>query len=382
VLAGGIGAQGPGALAAPMPAGAVAGQERGMRLSPDRLLIAALDNPGGLSAVPDREFRGQTHAGVRYAGRDTVTLWFDRATGLLTVAETVGDDPVLGDRVSHTYYTRWQEAGLGVRFPRQVDGFVNGQLVQHTIYTSVAAAAGAPDSLFTIPDSIAGRAQRAPATPAPPAVSVTLVELAPNVWRVEGGTHHSLVVDQGDQLVLVEAPQSTQRVRAVLDTLRSRFPGKRVGTVVSTHHHWDHSGGLREVVAEGIPIVTHAANADFVRRMAQAPRTVAPDLQATRRRQPTVRTLTDSLTLGSGPGAVVVYRTPTAHAEGLVSAWVPSARILFTSDVLSPGTTLAQAGSAEMVALARSRGLSPDRFAGGHGGVAPWADVERAAAAR
>jgi glyoxylase-like metal-dependent hydrolase (beta-lactamase superfamily II) len=317
---------------------------------------------------------------VRYAGRDTVTLWFDRATGLLTVAETVADDPILGDRVSQTYFTRWQDAGQGVRFPRQLDTFVNGQLSQHVIHTAVTAWAAAPDSLFAIPDSIAARASRAPTTPPGPApVTVTLVELAPNVWRAEGGNHFTLVVDQGDQLLLVEAPLSNQRMRAVLDTLRSRFPGKRVGVVVSTHHHWDHSGGLREVVAEGIPIVTHAANAAFIRRMAEAPRTVAPDLQAERRRRPTLRTLTDSLALGSGAGTVVIYHTPTIHAGDLVSAWVPSARILFTSDVLSPGNTLAQIGSAELVALARARGLNPDRFVGGHGGVAPWADVERAA---
>jgi hypothetical protein len=40
---------------------------------------------------------------------------------------------------------------------------------------------------------------------------------------------------------------------------------------------------------------------------------------------------------------------------------------------------LAQLGSAEVVAFARVWGIPVDRFAGGHGGVAAWADIERAA---
>jgi glyoxylase-like metal-dependent hydrolase (beta-lactamase superfamily II) len=63
----------------------------------------------------------------------------------------------------------------------------------------------------------------------------------------------------------------------------------------------------------------------------------------------------------------------------MLAAYVPSARLLFTSDVLSPGPTLAAPGSRELLALVRQRGLAVDRFAGGHGGVASWADVEAAA---
>jgi len=381
VVAGGIGAQGQTALSAPMNAGGLANQQQSLRRWPDRLLLGALDAPTALSALPPREFRGQPHVGVRYAGADTASLYFDRATGVLTVVEFVTDDPILGDRVTQTMYSRWQSVGAGVRVPRQVDVTVNGTPWQHLIYTT--ASAGSPhDTLFAIPDSVAAAARAARGGPTGPApISVALVQVAPGVWRAEGQTHHTLVVEVGaDQLLLVEAPQSTQRVRAVLDTLRSRFPTRRVTTLVSTHHHWDHSGGLREIIAEGIPIVTHQANEAFVRRVGEARRTVAPDLQASRRRAPTIRTLTDSMVVGTGTGQVVVYRHPTAHAEGIVSVWVPSARVLFSSDVLNPApTNVAPAGSWELVALARARGLSPAFYSGGHGRTVPWAEIEQAA---
>lgn len=362
---------------APLAPGALSGQLRTMRLSPERILLAALDAPGSLSALPPRTFRGAPHDGVRITGQDTVTVWFDRRSGLPLVIETVTDDPVLGDRSTQTWWTRWQSSGA-IRLPRQLDVMLNGQLSQQVYFTSVTANPALPDSLFAIPDSIARRAQPMGVAAAP--LPVTFNRIAPLVQRVEGGTHFSLVVEQETQLIVVEAPQTTARSRAVIDSLRRAFPGKRIGAVVMTHYHWDHSGGLREYIAEGIPVITLAENAAFVRQMAAAPRTVSPDLQAARRRTPVIQTFTDSLVIGAGSGRVILYRQPSTHVEGILTAWVPEAALLFTSDVLSPGGILAPLGSWEIARMARARGLQPERFAGGHGGIAAWADVERAAA--
>ena len=93
---------------------------------------------------------------------------------------------------------------------------------------------------------------------------------------------------------------------------------------------------------------------------------------------PALTLVDDSLTIGEGDRRVVIYRLPTAHVEGMLAAYVPSARLFFTSDVLTPGPTLAAAGSAELVAFARSRGVQIERVVGGHGGIANWADVEKA----
>jgi hypothetical protein len=74
-----------------------------------------------------------------------------------------------------------------------------------------------------------------------------------------------------------------------------------------------------------------------------------------------------------------MYRLPSTHAEGILAAYVPNARILFVADVLSPGPTLPALGSQEVVALVTAAGITVDRVVGAHGGVAPWADVVRAA---
>jgi glyoxylase-like metal-dependent hydrolase (beta-lactamase superfamily II) len=383
VTAGGIGMVETNGVLAPDGPGVVSNVERSMRRAPERLLLAALDNPAALRALRPQTWRNETLDGVRYAaGPDTLDLYFDRRSGLLVLTETLTDDPILGDRRTRTAYTRWQEAG-GILFARQIDVEVNGRLQTNTILTAVTTNPATSDTTFAIPDSIAARAQRS--APTPPPITVTLVELAPNVWRAEGGSHHSLVVDQGARLLVVEAPQSALRMEAVLDTLRSRFPGKPVGMVINTHHHWDHSGGLRAVLAAGVPVITHARNASFVRSIAAAPKTVRPDILSrrlgpARPRPPTITSLEDSLIVGTGDARVMAYRLPTAHAEGVLAVYVPSARILFQSDVVSANPNPPPAGSAELVKFVNGRGLAVERVAGGHGLVVPWADVERAAA--
>ena len=381
VIAGSIGMTETNGVPAPDNPGQVAAVERFIRRTPERLLITALDNPAALRAIPVRRWRDEPLDGVRYAaGLDTLDLFFDRRSGLLVLTETLTDDPVLGDRVTRTAFTRWQDAG-GVLFPRQVDIEVNNRLQTQNVATAVNANPELPDTMFAIPDSIAARAQRS--DPTPPPVVVTLVELAPNVWRAEGGTHHSLIVDQGTRLLVVEAPLSALRMEAMLDTLRSRFPGKAVGLVINTHHHWDHSGGLRAVLAAGVPVVTQARNVSFVRSIATARKTIRPDILSRRLGParpplPAISGVEDSLVIGRGDGQVVAYRFPTVHAEGMLAVYVPSARILFQSDIVN-ATPPPAAGSAELVRFVKARGVVVERVAGGHGVVLPWADVKHAA---
>ena len=380
ITVGGIGLLDNNGTLTPDGPGAVANVERSWRRALERLLITALDNPATVKALPARTWRGESVNGVHYVnGPDTVDVYFDSRSGLPVLSEVLSDDAILGDRRSVTALTRWQDAG-GVLYPRQLDTEVNGRLQTHTILTAVTLNGTVADSLFVMPDSIKSKAQ--PGNPNPPPITVSLVELAPNVWRAEGGSHHSLIVDQGNRLVLIEAPLSAQRMEAVLDTLRSRFPGKPVGIAINTHHHWDHASGLRTVLAANVPIVTHSRNVSFVRSIASARKTVRPDALS-RSGKPSRSTITgveDSLVVGTGENRVVAYRLPTAHAEGVLAIYVPSARILFQSDVVNANPTPPVAGSAELVNFVKSRGITVERVAGGHGVVVAWADVERAAA--
>ncbi len=349
---------------------------RGIRHAPARLILRALDAPQALRALGERRLDGRVVRAVSLEDQDRVTILFDAGSGLPVATETVADDPVLGDRVVQTVYSQWLDAS-GLLWPRQEDVRWNGEAAQHRVLTSVTLDAELADSLFAIPDSIRARGITPPAAPV-----VTLAELAPGVWRAEGGSHHSLVVEQGQELVLFEAPLDAMRTDALLDTLRSRFPSKRVSLVVASHHHWDHIGGLRAAMAAGIPVAIHERHVDLARRIASAPKTVAPDALARgRRRAPAIRPVGGALTVGRGAGALQLFALPNSHAEGLLVAYHPGSRLLFVVDALNTDATPGpRSAAAEVVAFVRSRGLDVARVVGGHGGIVDYQSVERVAA--
>jgi glyoxylase-like metal-dependent hydrolase (beta-lactamase superfamily II) len=361
------------------PAATPAALDRILSLEIDQVLRAALHHPAAATALRPRTLRDEIVDGIRLAlGPDTVRIWFDRLTGLPVATETLIDDSVLGDRRTLTWYTRWQPAGP-VRLPRQVDAEVNGRLLSHTVVTAATVNQALDQAQFTIPDSMQSRAPAYP--PAPPSITVTMTNIAPGLWRAEGGSHHSLVVEQGQALLVVEGPQSAARANAVLDTLQRRFPGRRVSAVVMTHHHHDHSGGIRAFMARGIPVIAQNRNVAFARGIAAARKTVAPDRLTRGTPAPVVTAVGDSMAIGAGSSRVILYHLPTAHAEGVLAAWHPASGTVFTSDVLSPAANQppARTGSVEMAAFARARGITPARFAGGHGAVAEWSAIEAAA---
>src|SRR6185295_2516894 len=103
-------------------------------------------------------------------------------------------------------------------------------------------------------------------TPAAPVVNVTVEDIAPGVWYLNGQTHHSVAIETARSVVMVEAPQNDARTLAVIEKARTLVPGKMVDLVINTHHHFDHSGGVRAAVSQGLTVLTHQGNREFYER--------------------------------------------------------------------------------------------------------------------
>ena len=350
-------------------------------------LLRMLDQPDSVSAAPQRRIAGQMADGIRFVTNGApVTIWFDPRSGLPLLQEAVADDPILGDVTTTITWSQWTRGA--VRFPGQAftDG---GRGTNAVVQMLVGFNQPMADSLFAIADSNVQRFRtQATATTSNNPNAVTLSSLAHGVWRVAGQQYNALVVEQPDRLVLVEAPLNADYTQAILDTLAARFPGKRVGLAVNTHHHWDHAGGVRTVLANGIPVVTRDRNVEFVRGVGTARKTVKPDALSRGRRLPQITGVTDSMTLGSGDSRVVLYPVETTQDGGAhLVAYVPASGVLFMSDILSPpaagatgpGATLPRPASVEVVGFAQRYGMTVSQVVGGHGGVATWEAVSRAA---
>jgi glyoxylase-like metal-dependent hydrolase (beta-lactamase superfamily II) len=203
-----------------------------------------------------------------------------------------------------------------------------------------------------------------------------------------GGTHNSVIVEQGSGVVVIEAPLNEQRSEAVIARVRALFPGKPITAVVNTHSHFDHAGGLRTYVDEGIPVVTLERNAAYYRKAWAAPRTLNPDRLAKSGKTPTFRTFTDTLRLDDAVHPLDLYAIQgSGHNDVIAMAYLPRDKMLVEADVWTPtppGAAPPKVVNPLWVNLydnVRRLNLDVQRVAPLHGAVQDFATLRAAVAA-
>jgi glyoxylase-like metal-dependent hydrolase (beta-lactamase superfamily II) len=199
--------------------------------------------------------------------------------------------------------------------------------------------------------------------------AVTATELAPGVHHVMGGSHHSLVVIQDDGVVIVDAPLDEARSAAILDWLGTVAPDLPVTHVVQSHHHVDHSGGLRAMVGDtgSVTVVGETAVPFYEQEVFGATSEVMPD-EVDAAATEVMGVPAEGTVIGSGANAVAVHPLPNPHADDYLL--VEAGGVLFLVDIYSPGTggTL----SPELIEAIEALGLGITTVAGGHGASEPW----------
>jgi glyoxylase-like metal-dependent hydrolase (beta-lactamase superfamily II) len=338
---------------------------------PLTLVRAALDPAAKLSNP--RSAGGERVVDVTTADGFVSTLAIDSGTKLPTRAVSMIDNPNLGDVAMETSFADYQDAGglkLPSRLTTKVDGYTTAEI--HVAKQTIDADTGdlaAPQA-----------AKSAPPIAGPPAATVSAEEIAKGIWFLAGQSHHSVLVEFADHLTLVEAPQNDVRTLAVIAKARELRPDKPLTEVVNTHHHFDHSGGIRAAVSQGLRVLTHKANAAFFQNAVGRAHTIAPDALAKNPKPLAIETVDGELTLKDATRTMVLYPVQgSPHASSMLMAYLPQEKILVEVDVFTPGAA-AQPYAGNLLENVRTRNLQVDRIVPLHGAIAPFSELVKAAA--
>jgi glyoxylase-like metal-dependent hydrolase (beta-lactamase superfamily II) len=250
------------------------------------------------------------------------------------------EHPVAGDLHVNTTYSDYRDfAGLKVP-AKNVQSRGGLQTFEATITNASANPANIAE-LLQPPAPAGGRAGAPGAAPppaggAPAAPTLQSEKLADGVYRITGG-YVALAVEFKDHVVVLEGGQNEARGLAVIAETRRLFPAKPIRFVVNTHAHFDHSGGLAPFAAEGIAIITHENNRAFLETSLGAPRTLVGDALAKSNRKPTVETARDKRVLQDDTRTIELHHVKgLEHSDGMLIAFLPKERILFTGDFNVP----------------------------------------------
>lgn len=343
----------------------------GLNHGPLSAVRAALDP--GASVSNARTEGAESLVDVVTADGHAFTLAVDATTGLPSRIVWMGSNNNLGDVVNEWSFGDYQDFDgfqLPTTFASRVDDFTTAEyrLTSWTVDGDTGDLAAPAD------------AASATAATGPAPANVEVEELADGIWRLAGQSHHSVVVEFDDHLMLIEAPQNDTRALAVIAQARELVPDKPLTQLVNTHHHFDHSGGVRAAVSEGLTVITHQGNVDFFERMAARPHTLMSDALATNAMAVTVEGVDDVREITDGQMTVNLYTVSTAHSETMLIAHFPSEQLLVEADVYTPGSN-AQSFSAEFFEVLQGRNLNIDRVAPLHGAPAPYGQFMKEAMA-
>ena len=205
-----------------------------------------------------------------------------------------------------------------------------------------------------------------PAPPGAPA-QAQVAKLADGVWDVRVGTAGGPVIEFADRLVMFEAYGGEAQTLARIDAANALVRGKKVEAVIVSHHHFDHTGGLRAALSRGLEVISHRGNEGIIREMAARPAVHYPDALA-RNPHPLVFTaVDDKLVLEDRTQRLEIYRVVEhAHMPDGVFAYLPKERLMMEGDLGDEAWQLHWWGSA-LAANIEHYGIAPERTIAVHG---------------
>jgi glyoxylase-like metal-dependent hydrolase (beta-lactamase superfamily II) len=356
---------------APRRVSNVAARQRRMELlvQPVMALRAALDPASTLSALRMEE--GLRLIDVTTSDNAQFTLALDVQSKLPAWVQWVGPHENLGELRYRAEYSAWQQVA-GLLLPMSFNTVSD---FRNTVMLRLHVDRYELD--IDIDDLAASAEVRAAAAPVP-TYTVEAQAVARGVWLLAGNNGaNSVLLEFADHLTLFEVATNRAWGEAVIATARRTVPGKPLTQVIISHHHFDHTGGLRSAVAEGLEIVTQRGNIEWFAELMARPVTHFPDTLS-RNPQP-LKTLAvdDHLHMSDAALTVDIYHTvANSHmAHGLL-AYLPEHKLLIQGDLFDRNWEVYFWGDTYEANVAY-RKLDVERDVPIHGQVTPLADVRR-----
>jgi glyoxylase-like metal-dependent hydrolase (beta-lactamase superfamily II) len=311
----------------PQSAGTAAARQRRVELlaHPITIVRAALDPTTKLSNLRKQGAMQLVDVTVRQG--DTLTLAVNANANLPAWVVYVGPNANLGDVTYRTAFTGYAPVN-GIQLPTGIATTIDFRnVVQSKLYIDRNIVDGPIDDL-SAPASLRQAKPQAPA--APGGANLQPMKVAAHVWFLNGNTF----LEFGDHFVMVEANRQDAALQGILKAVNALVPGKRVTQVIQTHHHFDHSVGLRAAVAEGLTIISRRGNEGIFREMVARPARLFPDALGKNPKPLKFIPVDDHLKLKDATNDIDIYHiVGNYHMADGVIVHVPASNLLIEADL-------------------------------------------------
>jgi hypothetical protein len=352
-----------------------------LALGPMRLLQTASDAADLHFEAPET-LRSTSHAVVAFTWQKTpVRLLLNPSNHLPDAIETTQEFHDFwyfwGDVQQRIYFDNWKLI-QGVAYPTNLVEERNGAVWSSTQALNVEFNVPVDDKIFAM-DAVVAKQSAASHGWSRAFRSDKGTSLSPGV-DLFLGSWNSTVIKQSDGIVILEAPISGMYTQGVIEEARKRYPGMPVKAVLSTSDSWPHTGGVRQAVAEDLPIYILDLNQPLLDRMISAPHTLDPDALANSKpaKAPRWKIVSGKEEIGSGANRLELYPLRGASTERQYMVYFPEQRLLYASDTLAlndDGSLYDPELMHEVAQAVKRENLKVDTVFAMHQAPMPWKQV-------
>lgn len=282
-----------------------------------------------------------------------------------------------GDVEQRVYYDNWKLLN-GIVLPTNRIEQRNGVLWQSMQILDASFNTTLDDKTFVMDTAVAAKSARSQGWNRK-FIDKHRVVLAPGI-ELYRGSWNATLIKQDDGVLVLEAPISPLYVQGVFAKARSEYPGVPIKGVLSTSDSWPHIAGVREAVAEDLPVYALDLNEPLLDSAVNAPHRLDPDRLQTAPKAAHWHIVSGKLQIGHGANRVVLYPLRGASTERQYMVYFPQLRLLYASDTLAlyPDHSLYDPELMHDVVQAVEREhLRVDTVYGMHEGPTPWSDVTK-----
>lgn len=312
--------------------------ENDLFLAPERVLFTALQ-ASNLRCGKDTIIQQVPHSEISFNWRKKpVKVYLNKNTHLITAVQTTEEYQldnyhVWGDVPRTIYYSFYGLEQNHLRYPYQMDIFINGELSENITLTSLEQNPEISETLEIdkklLPQISAYYNRK----------SVGGLATDKAFEEEEGltiipGSWNSSIIKQEDGIVIIEGPVSSGFSSEIIDFAHKLYPSEKIKAVISTSPAWPHIGGLRAFVAEGIPVYHAKRNLPLLQKLMKADFKTHPDKEEKLQKTMISKTISEVTKIGKGKNRMIIYPISTEGSEGMLMIYFPEYKLLYTSDMV------------------------------------------------
>ncbi len=350
-----------------------------LALGPERLLLTA-SAAADLHYAPSQQLRGTPHAVVEFT-------WNGAPIRVLLNASNHLPDAMESTRTFHDFWYAWGDVRQRVYFdnwhlfqglvlPSNLVEVRNEVPWQSTQIVDASFNNKLDDKTFAMDAAVASKSVQSKGWDRSFSDKAR-IELAPGIELYQGSWSTTLI-KQDDGVLVLEAPISPTFAQGIFAKARSEYPGAPIKGVLTSSDSWPHMAGVRQAVAEGLPVYALDLNRPLLERLVSSSHSLHPDALQAQPRTPHWIDVADKTEIGHGANRVVLYPLRGASTERQYMAYFPERHLLYASDTLALNADHSLYDPQlmhEVVQAVEREHLQVDTVYAMHEGPTPWSDV-------